>query len=156
MTPCWPPGALRAHLDGELPPPDSAALAAHLELCPTCAALFREIAGRAGRVAGVLRALAPAPSARRRALAFPRRLAAGAIAAALALWVLPSRPPAPPHATATLQPFIFLDHEPIDTGLVVRVALGPDRIPADVIVGPDGRPRAYRLVSNLSEGVNTE
>ncbi len=156
MTPCWPPGALRAHLDGELPPPDAAALAAHLEQCPACANQLREIAARAGRVAGVLRALEPAPSARKRAFALPRRLAAGAIAAALALWVLPSRPPAPPHATATLQPFIPLDNEPIDTGLVLRVALGPDRIPADLIVGPDGRPRAYRLVSNLSEGVKTE
>ncbi|HLH18550.1 MAG TPA: zf-HC2 domain-containing protein [Bryobacteraceae bacterium] len=156
MTPCWPPGALRAHLDGELAPGDAAQLAAHLELCPACSAQLREIAARAECVTGLLRALEPAPRARRRRLALPRRLAAGAIAAACALLLLPSRPPAPHRTAATLQPFIALDNDPIDTGLVVRVALGPDRIPADIIVGSDGRPHAYRLVSNFSEGVKTE
>jgi hypothetical protein len=169
MTPCWPPGALRAHLDGELPPADAALLAAHLELCPACSAELRQIAARADRVSALLLALEPAPSHQGRdrkgavrpgqaSYAPLRRLAAASLAAALALFLLPSHPPKPQRSTATLQPFVLLDNDPIDTGLVLRVALGPDRIPADVIIGPDGRPHAYRLVLDppLSEGVKTE
>ncbi len=43
--------------------------------------------------------------------------------------------------------FVRLDDEPFETGVVVRVALGPQQVPADVIFGSDGRPRAIRLVS---------
>lgn len=42
--------------------------------------------------------------------------------------------------------FMALDDEPIDTGIVVRVALGPDELKADVIFDPAGRPRAIRPV----------
>jgi hypothetical protein len=44
--------------------------------------------------------------------------------------------------------FLALDDEPIETGIVVRVALGEAEIPADVIFGTDGRAHAIRLVSN--------
>jgi hypothetical protein len=44
--------------------------------------------------------------------------------------------------------FLTLDDEPIETGFVVRVALGEAGIPADVIYGSDGRAHAIRLVSN--------
>jgi hypothetical protein len=42
--------------------------------------------------------------------------------------------------------FLALDDEPIDTGIVMRVALGPDELKADVIFDPAGRPRAIRPV----------
>jgi hypothetical protein len=48
--------------------------------------------------------------------------------------------------TQQLEQFIALDSEPFETGLVVRVALGPDEVQADVVFSPDGRARAYRLV----------
>ena len=49
-----------------------------------------------------------------------------------------------------IQYYVALDDEPIETGLVVRVGLNGGQVPADVIVGPDGRPRAFRLVSEVS------
>jgi hypothetical protein len=42
--------------------------------------------------------------------------------------------------------FLALDDEPIDTGVIMRVALGPDELKADVIFDPAGRPRAIRPV----------
>ncbi len=44
--------------------------------------------------------------------------------------------------------FVSLDDEPIGTGVVLRVELGPKGVPADVIFGSDGRPHAIRLVNN--------
>ncbi|HLK50301.1 MAG TPA: zf-HC2 domain-containing protein [Bryobacteraceae bacterium] len=49
-----------------------------------------------------------------------------------------------------IQYYVALDNEPIETGLVVRVELNGGQVPADVIVGPDGRARAIRLVSDFS------
>ncbi len=46
-----------------------------------------------------------------------------------------------------LDGFVRLDDEPFETGVVVRVALGPQQIPADVVFGTDGRARAIRLVN---------
>ncbi len=43
--------------------------------------------------------------------------------------------------------FIALDNEPFEAGWVVRMALGPDQIPADVVFSADGRARAYRLIA---------
>jgi hypothetical protein len=43
-------------------------------------------------------------------------------------------------------PFIALDNEPIESGIVMRVEL-PGSTPADIIFSPDGRARAVRLVS---------
>ena len=48
------------------------------------------------------------------------------------------------------QYYFALDDEPIETGIVVRVGLDNGRLPADVILGPDGRARAFRLVSDFS------
>ena len=42
--------------------------------------------------------------------------------------------------------YLALDDEPIETGVVVRVALGPTEIPADVIFDQGGRARAIRLI----------
>lgn len=55
-------------------------------------------------------------------------------------------PAAPPHAT--LAGFVALDDDPIDAGVVMRVALAEGQMQADVIYSSDGRPRAIRLVSN--------
>ncbi|HEY2013104.1 MAG TPA: zf-HC2 domain-containing protein [Bryobacteraceae bacterium] len=44
-------------------------------------------------------------------------------------------------------PFLALDNEPIEAGVVLRVELGPREVPADVIIDADGRPRAIRLVN---------
>jgi Putative zinc-finger len=57
---------------------------------------------------------------------------------------------APVKLKPQIQYFVALDNEPIETGLVVRVGLNGGQLPADVIVGPDGRARAIRLVSENS------
>jgi anti-sigma factor RsiW len=57
--------------------------------------------------------------------------------------------PAPLDARSS-EDFVSLDDEPISTGVVLRVELGPKGIPADVIFGSDGRPHAIRLVNNKS------
>jgi anti-sigma factor RsiW len=44
--------------------------------------------------------------------------------------------------------FLALDDEPLETGLIMRVALGESGIPVDVVLDKDGRPRAIRLVKN--------
>jgi anti-sigma factor RsiW len=49
-------------------------------------------------------------------------------------------------ASLVQEEFVALDDEPIGNGLVVRMALGPDEVQADVIFSADGRARAYRLV----------
>jgi anti-sigma factor RsiW len=56
-------------------------------------------------------------------------------------------PPAARLAAAKDDGFVRLDDEPFETGVIVRVALGPQQVPADVIFGSDGRPRAIRLVN---------
>jgi hypothetical protein len=54
-------------------------------------------------------------------------------------------PAAPPRAT--LAGFMPLDDDPIDAGVVMRVALAAGQ-QADVIYSSDGRPRAIRLVND--------
>ena len=61
----------------------------------------------------------------------------------------PARRPAPAQAP---QYFVALDDEPLDgSAVLMRVALGPAGIPADVVFSPNGRPRAIRL-ANYQEG----
>jgi anti-sigma factor RsiW len=55
-----------------------------------------------------------------------------------------------PSEVRSSEDFVSLDDEPISTGVVLRVELGPKGIPADVIFGSDGRPHAIRLVNNQS------
>jgi hypothetical protein len=64
--------------------------------------------------------------------------------------VRPAPRPAPAKPKPQIQYYFALDNEPIETGLVVRVGLNGGQTPADVIVGPDGRARAIRLVSDTS------
>jgi len=44
--------------------------------------------------------------------------------------------------------FLTLDDEPIETGIVMRVASPSGDFQADVIVGPDGRAHAIRIVND--------
>jgi anti-sigma factor RsiW len=54
--------------------------------------------------------------------------------------------PAAPARPQTLD-FVALDDRPIDNGVVMRVSWGPENLQADIIFGPDGSARAYRLVN---------
>ncbi len=61
----------------------------------------------------------------------------------------------PTAAPAAAQPadtgngyFLALDDEPIETGIVMRVASPSGDFQADVIVGPDGRAHAIRIVTD--------
>jgi hypothetical protein len=45
-----------------------------------------------------------------------------------------------------VQYYLALDDEPIDTGVVMRVALDGTGVQADVIFDSEGRPRAIRTV----------
>ncbi len=91
----------------------------------------------------VLTAAPPHPPA---ASARPAPPPPPAVRPAIIRKVVPAKPK--PH----LQYFVKLDDEPIETGIVVRVGLEDGQIPADVILGPDGRARAIRLVSDISGG----
>ena len=58
MKQCWPEGALRAYLDGELPPEAMRSVAAHLDECPECGRLHAEMSVRASFVSGLMDTLA--------------------------------------------------------------------------------------------------
>src|ERR1022692_1420234 len=103
MTQCWPAGALRAYLDGELPAEEMQRVAAHLGECTVCDGLCTELAARAAHVATLMELLPecgevlPWPA---RAARVPHRLRnwagiAVALAAGLALaaYLLPDRRP---------------------------------------------------------------
>jgi hypothetical protein len=161
MKACWSTGDLRAYADRELAPQEAALLEAHLGSCAACAERLREISARAERVGAMLSTLATEShrSRDRKGAVHPiwGKAAALAIAASLALVFLSPKPAPPPKTAQVARPFIALDNEPIETGMVVRVGFGPDQVLADVIITPDGRPRAYRLVDYTSnEGVKTE
>jgi hypothetical protein len=57
MSQCWSEGALRAYLDGELPPEDMNLAAAHLEDCPVCNSLCTTLAARAAHVSALVETL---------------------------------------------------------------------------------------------------
>jgi hypothetical protein len=135
MNRCLEDGDLRAHLDGEMPE-----AAAHLETCAVCADRYREIADRAAWVYQTLTPAEPAP-----AISTRWRWAALSIAATVALAFL-LLPKSAPVASAP-EEFVRLDDHPIETGTLVRVST-EDGLQADLIVGPDGRAHAFRIVSN--------
>jgi len=80
-------------------------------------------------------------------VAAPQPERAAPVAAARATPVRRSVPRRATRPVAVDDRFLALDDEPFDTGVVWRVALGPAQVPADVILGPDGRARAVRLVN---------
>jgi hypothetical protein len=55
------------------------------------------------------------------------------------------RAPRPP---AQAEEFVRLDDTPIETATVVRISADNGALQADLIVGPDGRAHAIRIVSN--------
>jgi hypothetical protein len=100
MTQCWPEGALRAYLDGELPTEDMQQVAAHLGECRVCDGLHREVAARAAHVSALMELLPERGEAMPRPAGVPRRRAnwigvAVALAAGLvvAAYLLPDRHP---------------------------------------------------------------
>jgi len=100
MTQCWPEGALRAYLDGELPSEDMQRVAAHLGACTVCDGLCRELAARAAHVSALMELLPEWGAAMPRAAIPAGRRAnwigiAVALAACLALaaYLLPDRHP---------------------------------------------------------------
>jgi len=194
MTQCWPEGALRAYLDGELPGEDMRQVAAHLGDCRVCDGLCQELAARAAYVSALMELLPERGEAMPRPVAVPRRRAnwigvAVALAAGLAVaaYLLPDRhprealvpaapAPAPPKAAAAVaavapapaeapeppvrrrprrvrptapEPayFVALDNEPFESGVIMRVDVKPGNVQADIVFGPDGRARAFRLVN---------
>ena len=89
-----------------------------------------------------------------RAAASPSAPAAqppAAVRPAVTRRILPRKKPAP-RAKPQLEYFLALDDEPVETGMVVRVGLDNGRVPADLIVGADGRAHAIRLVSSVTGG----
>src|SRR5205085_1072274 len=52
----------------------------------------------------------------------------------------------PQETRSAAQPFVALDDEPIETGVVMRVGTESGGFQADVIVGPDGRAHAIRIL----------
>ncbi len=75
---------------------------------------------------------------------------APAATAVVSVPVLPVRRAAARRARPPVQYYMALDEEPIDTGVVLRVAL-PSGMQADVIVDGDGRARAIRPISVVKE-----
>jgi hypothetical protein len=195
MTQCWPEGALRAYLDGELPTEDMQQVAAHLGECLVCDGLCGELAARAAHVSALMELLPEQGEAMPHPVGVPRRRAnwigvAVALAAGLAVaaYLLPDRhpratlvraapTPAPPEAAAAVaaiapapaeapeppaprrrprrvrptapEPayFVALDDEPFESGVIMRMDVKPGNVQADIVFGPDGRARAFRLVN---------
>ena len=59
-----------------------------------------------------------------------------------------------PRPVADAGDFVALDDEPFESGVIMRVAVTPGKTQADIVFGPDGRARAFRLVpvSGLKAG----
>ncbi|HXA52193.1 MAG TPA: zf-HC2 domain-containing protein [Candidatus Acidoferrum sp.] len=51
-------------------------------------------------------------------------------------------------ATPEMDYFVALDDQPIESGVIMRMAIQPGNAQADIVVDPAGRPRAIRLVSH--------
>jgi len=89
-------------------------------------------------------AVHPAPLAKA-----PAPLAVAPVAAAP---VELAPPPVVRHAAArrpaVREGFLKLDDDPIETGVIVRVGAENGDVQADLIIGPDGRAHAIRVVSN--------
>jgi Putative zinc-finger len=62
----------------------------------------------------------------------------------------PRKKATPTKPKPQLEYYVALDDEPLEAGIVLRVALDDGRVPADVIVGTDGRAHAIRLVSSAT------
>jgi hypothetical protein len=63
-------------------------------------------------------------------------------------------PPAPRRRPRRVRPtapepayFVALDDEPFESGVIMRMDVTPGNVQADIVFGPDGRARAFRLVN---------
>ncbi len=172
MSMCLTDGQLREYLDGEFP-----AAGAHLLECGECRGRCETVRECGVFVMDSIRSLghvdAPVIVMRRR---FDWRFAtAGVLAAGLAAWfvllpksqpkiehVVVSKPPVvnPPAVVAPVKTVVkrakkkiaMPDEDSFETAVVMRVALGPDEVLADVLVTPDGRIHALCLVTEEGEG----
>jgi hypothetical protein len=59
-----------------------------------------------------------------------------------------SRIPIRKRPAASTDYFLALDDEPIESGVIMRMAIQPGNTQADIVFDPGGRARAIRLVSN--------
>jgi hypothetical protein len=53
-----------------------------------------------------------------------------------------------PSASPEMDYFVALDDQPIESGVIMRMAIQPGNAQADIVVDTAGRPRAIRLVSD--------
>jgi anti-sigma factor RsiW len=135
MSQCWSEGALRSYVDRELPPADLELVAAHLMDCAECAAMSRNLASRAGRVAVWMDALAePDMAAALPSRAIGRRRWIG-LAAALAAGLAVTAMVMPRHTNVATVPLPAVVLEPqvpaavaADPRPVTAVAAAPRRI----------------------------
>jgi anti-sigma factor RsiW len=102
---------------------------------------------RRPRGAIVQPAPAPAPLPVAAAVAEVTQLPVGPAVPATTRRVRRVRPTAPEIAH-----FVALDDEPFESGVIMRMAVKPGNVQADIVFGPDGRARAFRLVNAISKG----
>jgi hypothetical protein len=176
MSHCFSEGDWQAYLDREMLGDELTRAEAHLGQCDACAALQREVADRAERIDLLMVELSSSGEIVRRPSPRPHvwrwAVPSMALAAALlAVWLLPrpsprsevahSAPTKPPRRRSAhrradqpeeslLAGFVALDDEPIETAVIVRVTVDDGLAQADVIVGPDGRAHAIRMVPGNS------
>jgi hypothetical protein len=174
MKNCWQDGELRAYFDGESEAAEE--IAAHLTECAGCEGRYRELSERATRVSGLLigeyvaprrKHWVPAALALAAALAIafvmlPKHRTVATPAPVAKVVEAPVAQPVPVvthtavvhHPAARRAPaaiseeFLRLDDEPIETATLVRVSAEDGALVADMIVGPDGRAHAIRVISN--------
>jgi anti-sigma factor RsiW len=84
----------------------------------------------------------------------PAPPALAAVAAVTPAAPEPPEPPAPRRRPRRVRPtapepayFVALDDEPFESGVIMRVDVKPGNLQADIVFGPDGRARAFRLVN---------
>jgi hypothetical protein len=53
-----------------------------------------------------------------------------------------------PSTSPEMDYFVALDDQPIESGVIMRMAIQPGNAQADIVFDPAGRARAIRLVSN--------
>jgi hypothetical protein len=79
-----------------------------------------------------------------------------ALAAVAPVTTAPAETPEPPArrrprrvrpAVAEPTYFVALDDEPFESGVIMRMDVKPGNVQADIVFGPDGRARAFRLVN---------
>jgi hypothetical protein len=142
MTQCWPEGALRAYLDGELPTEDMPLVAAHLGECRACDGLCTELAARAAHVSALMELLPEQGEAMPSPLVGSRRRVnwigvAAALAAGLAVaaYLLPDRHP----REALVRP------APTPAPPAVAAAVAVTSLPAKTPEPPAPRRRSRRV-----------